>query len=150
MALNVYVDGACSNNGTPDAESSLGMWVENMPDLTVSKKLEGVRHTNQAAELYALKEALTSLNDIRHVRIHTDSLNAILSVTEWAKSQEPKGWVTSKGKPVLNLGIIIDIVRMLRDAEANGRKVELIHVKGHSNVYGNEMAHNLAQRALGK
>jgi ribonuclease HI len=49
----VYVDGACENNGKPNAIAGYGIWFGHGDSRNVSEPLEGRIQTNQRAELMA-------------------------------------------------------------------------------------------------
>jgi ribonuclease HI len=148
MTANIYVDGACTGNGRPGAESSFGVWVEGEPSLCISRKITGFRNTNQVAELLALREALIMSENYKEVTIYTDSMYSIMSITDWAAMQEPRGWTNSRGKEISNKDIIVEMVEIKRRVEQTGTKLNIVHVRGHQNNYGNESAHNLAHAAL--
>ncbi len=60
--INVYTDGACSNNGRPDARAGFGIWFGDNDERNVSESFTGPQ-TNNRAELLAIIRALTILRD---------------------------------------------------------------------------------------
>ena len=50
--INIYTDGACSNNGRPDARAGFGIWFKEAI-LNTSESFTGIQ-TNNRAELLAL------------------------------------------------------------------------------------------------
>lgn len=55
--VNIYTDGSCINNGTPDARAGWSYVVEGSSHAKMGK-LPGDNQTNNRAELYAFLEAL--------------------------------------------------------------------------------------------
>ena len=60
--INVYTDGACSNNGKSDARAGFGIWFGADDERNTSESFTGPQ-TNNAAELLAIIKALTILRD---------------------------------------------------------------------------------------
>ena len=60
--INVYTDGACVNNGKPDARAGFGVWFGENDPRNVSESFTGPQ-TNNRAELLAIIRALTILRD---------------------------------------------------------------------------------------
>jgi ribonuclease HI len=125
----VYTDGACSGNPGP-AGAGVHM-VHPTYKLEVSEFM-GLA-TNNAAELRAIMIALEELDDgdkERPVHLYTDSA--------WALGVLVGGW-----KAKTNLEAIKKIKTLLETYP----KVELLKVKGHAGIPGNEEADYLATRA---
>lgn len=56
---HIYVDSACSKDGSPDAIASIGVWVEEVPDASVSESVPPYyNQTNQVAELLSMLKAV--------------------------------------------------------------------------------------------
>ena len=76
--IYVYTDGACSNNGKPNAKAGLGVFFGEGDSRNLSKRVEG-RQTNNVAELSAIIEVYRILEkDIEagmNVLICSDSKN---------------------------------------------------------------------------
>ena len=70
-SLNIYTDGACTNNGKINAKAGIGIYIENM--YNISEKIKG-KQTNQRAELYAILKALQLINikNYTNIIIYTD------------------------------------------------------------------------------
>ena len=90
--IYVYTDGACSNNGKPNAKAGLGVFFGDGDTRNLSKKVEG-KQTNNVAELSAIIEVYRILEkDIeagKNVLICSDSNIAI-------------GWCTTTGRKYAN------------------------------------------------
>lgn len=77
------------------------------------------------------------------VEIRTDSIYVVRAVNDWCNKWECNGWRNAKGQPVANQ----DIFQEILEYKANRRGPVYVHyVPGHSNVYGNERADELAGR----
>jgi ribonuclease HI len=108
----VAIDGACSNNGKPEALSSVGVYCGDDNDLNVSCALDFKdHHTSQLAELEALLRALyraihiklkRPFGELRTVIIKSDSEYVVRGVTEWLPKWKKNGWKNCKGLPVAN------------------------------------------------
>ena len=76
----VYTDGACVNNGKPDARAGYGVYFGKGDERNVSERYKGPQ-TNNVAEILAIIRALTILKEEieggRKVKIYSDSKYAI-------------------------------------------------------------------------
>lgn len=138
--IEVYTDGACLNNPGP------GGW-------GVYAVIDGKGHswsgtdpqtTNQRMELMAAIKALELLPEDRSLAIYTDSQYVQKGMTDWIENWKRNGWRSGSKKPVANR----DLWETL-DANARGRNVNWIWVRGHAGNRGNERADALAQHAAG-
>ena len=84
--INVYTDGACSNNGKPDARAGFGIWFGEGDPRNTSESFTGTQ-TNNRAELLAIIKALTILRDEieqgQPVMIYSDSSYSIRCYTTY-------------------------------------------------------------------
>ncbi|KIX99178.1 uncharacterized protein Z520_04754 [Fonsecaea multimorphosa CBS 102226] len=110
----------------------------------VSEALKGSKQTNQRAELTAILRALDIAPRHREVTIYTDSKYAIDCVTNWYRNWKKNGWVNSKGKPVENKDLVMDIREKIEEREHLGKVTYFVWVKGHMNNPGNIAADRLA------
>jgi ribonuclease HI len=110
----------------------------------VSEALKGSKQTNQRAELTAILRALDIAPRHREVTIYTDSKYSIDCVTNWYKNWKRNGWVNSKGKPVENKDLVMDIRARIEDREQLSKTTYFVWVKGHQNNAGNIAADRLA------
>ena len=73
--INVFTDGACSNNGKVGATAGIGVYFGKDDSRNVSKKIDG-KQTNNTAELSAVIEVFNILsNDIKQFKniiVYTD------------------------------------------------------------------------------
>lgn len=147
LPTQIYVDGASRGNPGP---SGCGLVI--YQDNQVTKQMAGgyAEHaTNNLIELTALKEALKVAQiytqDNTPVEILSDSDYALKCVFEWSAGWMRRGWQTAQKKPVQNVEIIKECVAL---AQTMKGKLQVIHINGHSGVEGNEVADQLANRAV--
>lgn len=143
--IKIYCDGACSGN-PGNAGSGLAIYSNSKkPVLLYGAFIEN--GTNNIAELNALFQALliasqtTSQNIIS---IFADSKYAIDCITTWAYSWKKNGWSKKSGE-IKNLELIQEahyLYEKLKD------KIEIIHVRGHKGIEGNELADRMAVNAI--
>tara|TARA_A100001011_G_scaffold391447_1_gene476943 strand:- start:84 stop:782 length:699 start_codon:yes stop_codon:yes gene_type:complete len=147
----VYTDGACSNNGKPDARAGYGVYFGPEDPRNASEPFAGIQ-TNNRAELLAIVKALTILRgDIESgtpVHIFSDSSYSIRCCTSYGKKCEKKNWTNKK--PIPN----VEIVRTLYEFCKQHRNIKFTHVKAHTGLrdihsVGNENADRLANLAIG-
>ena len=146
LNTDVYIDGACQNNGKENAVASFGVfWGPSHPFNNCGRLKESP--SNQRAELIAAIEALKSAkhNNVKHIRLITDSKYLVKSQTEWVDIWKINDWKNSKGENVVNA----DLHKLIHEL-AQILNVQWYHVKGHNGVFVNEEAHKLAQSALNK
>ncbi|KAG1148597.1 hypothetical protein G6F37_004448 [Rhizopus arrhizus] len=138
----VYTDGASSGNGQKGARAGYGVyWGDNDPR-NVSRRLAGLKQTNQRAEATAVIHALEqSQKDSELLEIRTDSQYVIKASTEWSKAWKINGWRSSNGKPVENRDLFEKILDLV---DSRKGPVKFVYVPGHSGEEGNEKADQLA------
>ncbi|KAF7307246.1 Ribonuclease H [Mycena indigotica] len=139
----VYSDGACKNNGKPNALGGIGVWWGPNDPRNLSERCPG-KQTNNRAELIAILRVLeeTPLST-EPLYIKTDSRYSISSLTEWYPGWIRNGWRTSAG-PVLNKELIQYVLAHLDNRKTRGQEIVLQYVKGHSGNPGNDAADALA------
>lgn len=93
--------------------------------------------TNQIAELYAIKNALTLYSG--NLTIYTDSQYSINCLTNWYKTWQHNGWKNSKNESVANQELIKEILELQKN-----RDIIYQHVYGHRGDRFNERADQLA------
>lgn len=127
-AIIVYADGACTGNPGP---AGLGVVVVEDGKRTVLSEYVGVG-TNNIAELTAILRAAQRLaGRAEPVRMFTDSKYSIGVLTQ--------GWKAKKNP---------ELVSETKKALAQLEDVELHYVPGHAGVELNELADELARRAV--
>lgn len=139
--VRIYCDGACSGN-PGEAGSGLAIYSNDKnPVLLHGNYLaEG---TNNIAELNALFQALTIADQTSSeniITIYSDSKYSIDCITTWAYGWKRNGW-TKKGGEIKNLELIKSAHELYEKIK---NEIEIIHVKGHAGIEGNELADRMA------
>lgn len=127
----IYTDGACSGNPGP---AGVGVYVERPDKIIEIGEFIG-SGTNNIAELTAILRGLESLD------VEADGERAIHLYTDsgWSLGVLIGGW-----KAKANL----ELIAAIKEKMVAFPKLELLKVKGHAGVEGNEEADNLATMAL--
>ncbi len=126
----VYTDGACSGNPGP---AGVGVYLALPEELVEISEFMGLA-TNNAAELTAILRALETITDAdaeRRIHLYTDSA--------WSLGVLIGGW-----KAKTNL----ELIAKVREQMERFSKLELLKVRGHAGIAGNEEADHLATRAV--
>ena len=137
--MELFTDGACRGNPGP------GGWGALLRSGDHEKSLWGSEAdtTNNRMELMAAIEALRAINRSCTVFLNTDSQYVSLGMTEWLSRWRANNWKTANKKPVKN----VDLWQALYE-ETKRHDVTWRWVKGHSGHRENEMADELANRAI--
>lgn len=145
---NIYTDGACSQNGT--WSGGAGVYVEQELG-TISAYMAETETTNNIMEmkafLYALKLVHSNVPNTTIVNIHSDSAYVINTLKKrwyvgWINRAKDGVWQTSKKEPVKNQEIWEEILKTEKLLAFH--TINIIKVKAHSGIKGNEMADKLA------
>lgn len=164
---NVYTDGACRGNGlTKSAASGYGVYYGENDSRNVSKPLSAVdrsgKYTSDRAELHAVKHALDNeAKSLKNgsskgpIKIHSDSLYSIGSMTTWRENWKSNGWQTSAGEQIKNRDLIEPMSRQLdsinRSYSGKGwGAAQFSKVQGHLDNVGNNRADQLANQGADK
>jgi ribonuclease HI len=143
----IYTDGSCPNNGKCNSEGGIGIHFSTKNKIKlqdISEKLHIQQTTNNITELLAIKKALELTNNIKNVKLYTDSKYSINVITKWYDIWIRKGLLKNKK----NIDIIQCICELYKQCD-----VELIHVKAHTgnldeHSIGNMIADRLAVDSL--
>lgn len=126
----IYTDGACSGNPGP---AGVGVLILRPDRLTEISEYIGDA-TNNVAELQAILRALENLDEgerERRIHLYTDS--------GWSLGVLIGGWKAKKNVQ------LIDKIKLKLPEFPN---IELLKVRGHAGVEGNEEADGLATKAV--
>lgn len=96
--------------------------------------------TNNKMELTAAINALSRVGQGESAAVHTDSSYVINGITKWVHGWKRNGWQTKQKKPVENIGLWQELLRV-----SEWKKIEWVHVGGHVGVAGNERADEIAR-----
>ena len=139
--IRIYCDGACSGN-PGNAGSGLAIYSNKKNPVLLYGAYEE-EGTNNIAELNALFQALTIASQTHSeniISIYSDSKYAIDCITTWAYGWKKNGW-NKKGGEIKNLELIQEAHYLYEKLK---NKIEIIHVRGHKGIEGNELADRMA------
>ena len=136
----IYTDGSCLRN--PDGPGGWAAVLTHQATGAVREMSGGdPSTTNNRMELMAALMALSAVPVGARVALYTDSQYMKNGFTKhWLEGWKKKGWITSKGTPVLNKELW-----MALDEVFQARSVEFHWVKGHVGVEANERCDELAK-----
>tara|TARA_Y100000310_G_scaffold320866_1_gene377749 strand:- start:1691 stop:2161 length:471 start_codon:yes stop_codon:yes gene_type:complete len=133
----IWTDGACINNGAPDAKGGMGIFSPKSGIHVSAPWEESGIPTNQKCELLAVIIAVEMTEG--PIIIRTDSEYVVRGFNEWLSDWKVRGWKTSRRRDLKNskLWKRLDYITKNRD-------VILTHVRGHSGIEENEVADQYA------
>lgn len=144
----LYTDGSCIHNGKKGARASWAV-VDHEGFEICGPVPDHLPQTNQVAELYAIKMALSQQS--QGVLIVTDSMYSINCLTRWCNGWKKNGWKTSKGVEVLNRDLIEEIVDQIDSGVQFQHYPSHTKKKEHSPHWrGNHRADQLARSQVPK
>lgn len=135
----LYTDGGCRGN------PGKGGWGYHLitPDLIMEDYGFEKLTTNNQMELLAVIEGLDPIPKGSSVVVFTDSMYVKNGITIWIHNWIKNNWKTAGNKPVKNKSYWLGLHNASQEYN-----IEWQWVKGHSNVYGNERADLLANKAM--
>jgi ribonuclease HI len=143
-AIVMHTDG-CSLGG----KRGPGGWAYVMHEDGLASRVQrsgGLQNTtNNRAELWAVINALESIEEPSSVRLHTDSKYVFDGITKYLPGWILHGWTSSSGgrrQPLKNA----DLWKRLR-IQLQRHAVVLKWVRSHSGITGNELCDRLAHQA---
>ena len=146
--LEIYTDGATSNNGF---QGAVGGWAYLMvKDDTYIGHGKGYikdNPTNNKCELTAIIEACKRVQDLdEDIIIISDSAYCINCYKQkWYKNWQNNGWLNSKKQPVANQELWEELIPFFENSKFNFEKV-----KGHSTNKHNNLVDKMAVEAKEK
>lgn len=150
--IECYTDGGCHNTGL---HKGIGAWAFYIRD-----NLSGTYHqassgrsntTNNEMELMALCRLLYFLIENEKtdspIKVYIDSRYVVYNINEgnyvnWMYN----GWVTGEGTPVKNSKVWEEVINLYNKFN----QLELIHIRGHQGIYGNEKCDKLCTLEIQK
>ena len=131
--MRIFTDGACSNNGRPNAKAGYAVWFPEHRELSMSSRLSSEEaQTNQRAELSAIHRGIVILDEGGFhdvdVVVYTDSDYSINCLTKWIPGWVARGWKTSSGTDVLHRDLIQDVSTRLTKFKSH----RFFHVRAHT------------------
>lgn len=153
VAVSIYTDGACTNNGKVGARASWAYYYPDNKSLSNSGRVPNEDlQTNQRGELMAISEAVKSaeLNYNVHetsLTIFTDSTYSKNCLTIWISNWIKNKWKTSQGGDVSHRDIIEDTVNRL----SRFMSFTITYVKAHTGENdNNSIVDKMATQVLEK
>ena len=140
MKYTIYTDGACSGNPGPGGWGAV-IFDQDKKQKNISGNAKNT--TNNRMELMAPIMALKKIKSKSEVTIFTDSTYVKNGITEWIKKWEKNGWKSANKKPVKNKDLWIKLNDLCKKY-----KIDWKWIKGHSNNKYNDLADDLATRAI--
>ena len=140
MKYTIYTDGACSGNPGPGGWGAV-IFDKDKKQQNISGKVKDT--TNNRMELMAPIMALKKIKTKSDVIILTDSTYVKNGITEWIKKWEKNGWKNANKKPVKNKDLWLKLNGLCQK-----NTVIWKWVKGHSNNKYNNLADELATKAI--
>jgi ribonuclease HI len=140
----IYCDGGCRGNQNTE---NVGGWGAVLKYKDKVKEIYGgqLNTTNNIMELTAAIKSLESLKSFHiPVEVYVDSAYVVNGMNEWIKGWITKGWRKSNKKPVENKELWIK----LKEVSDKQPDIKFLKVAGHSGVELNELADQLANKAM--
>ena len=137
--VTIYTDGACSGNPGKGGWGAILIYAKEKKYISGSKQLT----TNNQMELTATIEALKAILKPSNIALYTDSQYVKNGITSWIFSWKKNGWKTANKKPVANKDLWIELEKYV-----DFHSVNWFWVKGHSGDHYNEIADELAVKAM--
>ena len=92
----IYTDGACINNGKPNAKAGWGIYISEYSDKNAYGIVEG-KQSNNTGELTAIIKAYEAfedeINNNTPITIYSDSIYAIRCCTTYGEKCEKRCWI---------------------------------------------------------
>lgn len=148
--LIIAIDGACRGNGTPSAESAIGVYFAESSQWNVARCLNSPPATSQRAELEACMEALykvrsiktTGVLEVSQIVIKADSEYVVKGMTKWIVKWRKNGYKTAKGAVVTNNGLFRIIDRLIEELNNMDVNVMFWHVPRLQNQEADTLANS--------
>ena len=137
--VTIYTDGACSGNPGKGGWGAILIYAKEEKYMSGSKQLT----TNNQMELIATIEALKAILKPSNIALYTDSQYVKNGITSWIFNWKKNGWKTANKKPVANKDLWIELEKYV-----DFHSVNWFWIKGHSGDHYNEIADELAVKAM--
>ena len=149
--IKVFTDGACNNNGKPNARAGIGIFFGHGDKRNVSRRIKG-KQSNNTAELSAIIEVFNILkNEIEsgyNITIYTDSEYCIKCCGSYGFKCSQQNWKNRKGL-IPNQ----ELVKEAYEKKLKNKNVSLKFIKAHTGFVdelsiGNDGADRLANLSI--
>ncbi|TEB25662.1 ribonuclease H-like protein [Coprinellus micaceus] len=132
--MDVYVDGACLNNGRKNARAGSGAYWG--PGCARNVSVRVPVQTNNRAEVFAVLCVLRNESPQKPLHVYSDSEYVMESLITRGPQNAARGWDVTNGD------LLRDAASLLRRRPA---PVTFIQVKGHIGLKPHDMADSLAK-----
>lgn len=158
-SLVVFIDGACRDNGHPNARASYGVYFgPASPYNTCGLLYESLPQTSTRAEIEAFHRALAIVRKITDadlklssIKIATDSSFLVKAMSQWMEQWIEDDGVGSNGNQVAHFQILKQLHETLDymeySDEAGGREVQFWHVPREMNREADALANKALDEA---
>ena len=138
--VTIYTDGACSGNPGKGGWGALLMYGGSRKEISGYDPAT----TNNRMELMAAIRGLEALKEPCRVDLYSDSAYLVNAMNEgWLKRWVKNGWKTASKKPVENIDLWQEILKL-----TTLHRVSFHKVKGHSDNPHNNRCDELARLAI--
>jgi ribonuclease HI len=137
--IKIYTDGACSGNPGKGGWGAILLYGDK------EKRINGFdpETTNNKMELKAVIEALKIIKKNIKIEIHTDSIYVKDGITKWIFAWKKNDWKNSKKQKVKNSELWQELDSLVQKYD-----IDFFWVKGHNGDKYNEIADELARKAI--
>ena len=139
--VTIYTDGACKGNPGIGGWGALLMYNEHEKEIFGGEKST----TNNRMEMTSVIKALSALKSPCNVTVYLDSMYVKNGITEWINGWKKSNWKNSKGQPVKNMDLWIELDDII---SKSGHVIKWQWVRGHTGNPGNERADALANKGI--
>ena len=155
--VNIYIDGSCIHNGSPNAIAGYGVYFKNDDSRNEYARVVG-KQTNNTGELTAFIRAVEIMYDelnrpqsTSKINIYTDSEYVIKCAGPYSTKLSKNDWKNTEGKIPPNIKLIQRIYEIYKPFK---KRISIHHVKAHTGLddehsVGNAEADRLANLAVG-
>ena len=123
----IYIDGACSDNGKPQARAGYGIKWSLRNHLACRLEGTGPETSNRAelrAAIAALGLRVWNGEGFDRVVLACDSEYVVKGISDWVHKWKGNGWRTSQGKPVENQDLWMMLLDALKKQDRRGVLVQ--------------------------
>jgi ribonuclease HI len=134
LTMNVYIDGACINNGQTNAKAAYAVWFGHNDLRNESGPVIG-KQSNNTGELTAFIRCLEIIQETGStgptgpIDIHCDSEYVIKCVTTYGTKLQASNWKTSTGKEPPNVELVQKAFALYQQMKQNLR---LHYIRAHT------------------
>jgi ribonuclease HI len=155
--VNIYIDGSCIHNGSPNAIAGYGVYFKHNDERNEYARVVG-KQTNNTGELTAFIRAVEIMyNELNRpqstskINIYTDSEYVIKCAGPYSAKLSKNDWKNTEGKIPPNIKLIQRIYEIYKPFK---KRISIHHVKAHTGLddehsVGNAEADRLANLAVG-